>query len=98
MAHLYFPPGPKQGFTSDTTSRHEANPYHVIRELLQNCLDGARDAGRRAEIVFMIDEVPLAEIPGIDGYREAFTRARDGRGAIQQDARAKRLKSRNRGD
>ena len=84
MARLIFPPGPKQGFTSDTTSRHEASPYHVIRELLQNCLDGARDAGRRAEIDFTIDEVSPSEIPGIDDYREAFRRAREGRGEIQR--------------
>lgn len=84
MARLYFPPGPKQGFTSDTTSRHEASPYHVIRELLQNCLDGAKDAHREAEISLTIDELPLDEIPGISEYITAFERAREGRGAIQQ--------------
>ena len=84
MARLHFPPGPKQGFTSDTTSRHEASPYHVIRELLQNCLDGAKEAHRAAEIVLSIDELPLDAIPGIDEYRTAFESAREGRGAIQQ--------------
>ena len=84
MAHLIFPPGPKQGFTSDTTSRHEASPYHVIRELLQNCLDGAKDAHREAEIFLTLDDLPLSEIPGIGEYSTAFERAREGRGAIQQ--------------
>lgn len=73
-ADLIFPEtGSPQGFSSLAMSKWDGKPEPIVRELLQNCLDAAREAGReRAEVYFTIDERPLADLPGIDAYRKAF--------------------------
>lgn len=73
-ADLIFPEtGSPQGFSSLAMSKWDGKPEPIVRELLQNCLDAAREAGReRAEVCFTIDERPLADLPGIDAYRKAF--------------------------
>ena len=49
-----------------------------MRELLQNALDAAVDAGERTAIVrFCVHSVRTAEIPGYDEYRDAFRNAVD---------------------
>ena len=60
-----------------------------MRELLQNGLDAAKDAGRGdpdspAEIVFVIGERPKNDLPGRDAYAYAFTKAAQLRRERQQ--------------
>lgn len=76
-ADLIFPEtGSPQGFSSLAMAKWDGKPEPIVRELLQNCLDAAREAGReRAEVCFTIDERPLADLPGIDAYRKAFEAA-----------------------
>lgn len=78
MARLIFPPSSERtGFITDSLSRRAGDEYEVVRELVQNSLDAAREAGRPAQVVFTIREAPLDEIPGIDDYRAAFTSAKE---------------------
>ncbi len=73
---LCFPPGEPQGFSTLAMTQWTGNPEPVVRELLQNCLDAADEAGRtKSEVSFSIKEVPLADIPGIEAYREHFEQA-----------------------
>lgn len=80
-ADLIFPAtGSPQGFSSLAMSKWDGKPEPIVRELLQNCLDAAREAEReRAEVCFTIAERPLADLPGIDAYRKAFTAVCDER-------------------
>ena len=80
-ADLIFPEtGSPQGFSSLAMAQWDGKPEPIVRELLQNCLDAAREAEReRAEVCFTIDERPLADLPGIDAYRAAFAAAREER-------------------
>ncbi len=66
-----------EGFASKSvTSDNAANPDVIVRELVQNGLDAARDADRqKAEIDFIFDEIKIRDIPGIGAYRKAFEAA-----------------------
>lgn len=77
LADLIFPEtGSPQGFSSLAMAKWDGRPEPIVRELLQNCLDAAREAGRKpAEVWFTIAERPLADLPGIDAYRKAFAAA-----------------------
>ena len=76
-AELRFPPHYiEQGFSNGALSRYDGHAEPVVRELIQNGMDAAVDAGRRrAEIVFTIDSVLADEIPGIAQYKAAFDSA-----------------------
>ena len=82
MADLYFPEAYKpEGFTTHAMAQYDGRPDPVIRELLQNSLDGARKAGRARpeeplEVFLTVRSWPVEEIPGIDSYRRAFQAAR----------------------
>ena len=70
-----------EGFTTLGMTTWDGDPEPVARELLQNCLDAAVEAGReRAEVHFTISRVGLSNIPGIDVYRHQFERAEDEHG------------------
>ena len=80
QADLHFGPTHQPcGFTSGVVSQFDGSEGPVIRELLQNSLDAARDATRRAEVRFVIDEIPKSSLPGWDTYQQAFEKAKDGR-------------------
>ena len=76
-ADLQFGPGDLSGFTSaGMAGFHDLNPTAVVRELLQNSLDAAREANRdTANVRFEIVKHDTAQIPGIRAYRTAFEQA-----------------------
>jgi hypothetical protein len=67
------------GFTPTGVSGfNDLQPGVVVRELLQNALDAAVDAGETTAIVrFGVRSVHTAEIPGYCEYCDAFTNAVD---------------------
>ena len=73
---LIFAPAPnsRTGFTSTRiTKSRGSRATGVVRELLQNSLDAAREAGRQVvRVRFEIEEHPLQDIPGLSTYREAL--------------------------
>ena len=72
--NLHFGTGDLSGFTpAGIAGFSDLNPTAVVRELLQNSLDAAREAGRDiAYIRFEVEEHPMRSIPGIQAYRDAF--------------------------
>lgn len=74
---LRFGPGEPAGFTSvGVAGFQNLNPAGVVRELIQNSLDAAREAKRAvARVRFETREHPVSEIPGIREYRIAFAEA-----------------------
>jgi len=78
MSDLHFQQAYKpEGISTLAMSQYDGSPEPVVRELLQNSLDAADDAGRAtsddpAEVVFRICDVPWKDIPGLDSYKNAF--------------------------
>ena len=63
------------GFTSGVLAQFDGSAEPVVRELLQNSLDAAREAGRSAKVSFVICEVPKASLPGWDKYTSVYQKA-----------------------
>ena len=73
-----------QGFLNLAMAKWDGNPEPIVREILQNCLDASVEADRsRSDVCFTIKEVPIGQIPGIEGYREHFE------GAVRERAKGK---------
>ena len=71
-----------RGFSTHAMAQHAGNPEPIVRELLQNGLDAAKEAGRGtredpAEIVFIIGERPKSDLPGLDAYRQSLRAAEE---------------------
>ena len=78
-AQLHFPPTAKiDGFTNAVTSG-SVYADGVVRELLQNALDAAISAGRRAEVHLTVASVPVDSLPGFTAYGSALNAAFDER-------------------
>lgn len=60
------------GFTTSALSSFDGSPEPVVRELLQNALNAAQEAGRTAEVTFTITEVPASQVPGWAEYWHKF--------------------------
>lgn len=62
------------GFTSyNTASFSDLRPARIVRELVQNALDAAVEAGEATSIVrFKVTCIRSNEVPDIDGYGRAF--------------------------
>lgn len=75
---LRFGPGPSQGFTpAGISAFDDLLPAAVVRELIQNALDAARDAKINPTIVrFRLTEATRNSIPGIESYENAFNKAK----------------------
>jgi len=63
------------GFTSGVLAQFDGSAEPVVRELLQNSLDAADQAGRPAEVAFVICEVPKASLPGWGTYARVLRKA-----------------------
>ena len=76
-ATLKFPPGTVTGFTgTQTAGFNDVQPVRIVRELLQNSLDAAVEAGEAQAIVhFTVTRMQTADLPDITGYERAFERA-----------------------
>ena len=75
---LQFGPGAdRSGFTpTGITGYGDLIPTAVLRELVQNSLDAAVEAGEEpARVRFRLDAVPADDIPGLPEYRTALERA-----------------------
>ena len=66
-----------EGFTPyNTSSFSDLRPARIVRELIQNSLDAAVEAGEDTAIVrFRVDKISRREIPDSQGYQNAFEKA-----------------------
>ena len=73
-ADLHFGPGSNSGFTPvGIAAFDDLRPAAVVRELIQNALDAAREAKVRPAVVrFRLSRNFLATIPGMRNYASAF--------------------------
>ena len=77
-ASLIFPPHfQSEGFTSAGISQfNDKDIPSAVRELIQNSLDAAVEIRRRPAIVrFSVENLPQTDIPGLAGYKAAFSSA-----------------------
>ncbi len=74
---LRFGPGTSGGFTpAGVAAFDNLRPAAVVRELIQNSLDAARNAGVSPAIVrFRLTRVHRDTVPGIESYERAFDKA-----------------------
>ena len=65
------------GFTThNTASFNDLPPARIVRELIQNSLDAAVEAGEpTAQVAFQIDPVRPGDVPDLRGYARAFQKA-----------------------
>ena len=78
-ATLKFGPGESSGFAGIATAPfNNAPPARILRELLQNSLDAAVEAGEKTAVVrFEVSVLERAAVPDFDGYKSAFRAAVD---------------------
>ena len=74
---LRFGPGTSGGFTpAGVAAFDNLRPAAVVRELIQNSLDAARNAGVSPAVVrFRLTRVHRDTVPGIESYERAFAKA-----------------------
>ena len=67
------------GFTTyNTASFNDLHPARIVRELIQNSLDAAAEAGEPvAHVTFRVDPVHRRDIPDLRGFTGAFRKAVD---------------------
>lgn len=78
MATLKFGPASSiDGFTQHSTAEfNDLPPARIVRELLQNSLDAAAEAGKAtAQVRFQVESIHLRDLPDAKGYENAFREA-----------------------
>ena len=76
--HLYFRRGVEDAsFSSSTTSNvANADATTIVRELIQNSLDAAKEINREQAIIrFEIEKIEQSFLPGFDDLDDAFPHA-----------------------
>lgn len=78
----------ERGFSTYAMAQHAGNPEPIVRELLQNGLDAAKESYKGtqdnpAEVVFVIGERPKSDLPGLMAYANAFKAAEELRRELQ---------------
>lgn len=65
------------GFTQHSTAAfNDLPPARIVRELLQNSLDAAAEAGKAtAQVRFQVESIRLQDLPDAKGYENAFRKA-----------------------
>lgn len=61
--------------TLGLSSFRDTKPEIIVRELIQNSVDAANTAKRKAKVIFQQDRIRLEEIPSIDSFKRAFDAA-----------------------
>ena len=94
-ARLQFGPGNSAGFTpAGIAAFNDLSSAAVVRELVQNALDAAREADQNKTVVrFRLSTMATDDIPDIDAYEAAFDAAIDtqknmGNGSLPAKARS----------
>ena len=74
---LQFRPGDPSGFEGVTTAMfNDVSPARILREILQNSLDAAVEAGEEtAKVRFEISPMEPGDLPDLAGYERAFREA-----------------------
>ena len=78
MVQLHFPEGVESaGFSSSTTSNAaDADATTIIRELIQNSVDAAKEISREQSVIrFHVEKLRQNHLPGINDLRDSFPRA-----------------------
>ena len=75
QADLIFDRGDPSGF-GVLAEQSELNPTTIVRELVQNSLDAAREADRDTVIRFELIEHDIKDIPAIDRYKKVLGKAK----------------------
>ncbi len=78
MASLHFRSGIEDaGFSSSTTSNaNNADATTIVRELIQNSLDAAKEIKREKTVIrFEIEKINQNKLPGIENLKNAFPHA-----------------------
>ena len=86
-AELIFGPGHKaDAFYKKEFATHFGDDDAIVRELVQNALDAARETDEVvAEVTFRLADVPTSDIPGLGRYKEGFARAQELRHELNPD-------------
>lgn len=76
QANLIFDKGPVMGFPA-LAEQSSVHPTTVVRELVQNSLDAAKEANQEPAIIrFELEGHKPADLPAFDVYQSAFNKAK----------------------
>ena len=88
QANLIFDKGPMTGFPA-LAEQSSVHPTTIVRELVQNSLDAAKEANRKtATICFELEEHNPADLPAFDVYKKAFDKAKKASHTQQDSAKS----------
>ena len=87
-ANLIFDKGPMTGFPA-LAEQSSVHPTTIVRELVQNSLDAAKEANRKKAIIrFELETHKPADLPAFDVYKKAFDKAKKASHTQQDSAQS----------
>ena len=88
QANLIFDKGPMTGFPA-LAEQSSVHPTTIVRELVQNSLDAAKEANREKAIIrFELETHKPADLPAFDVYKSAFNKAKKASHTQQDSAQS----------